>query len=133
MDTPNGNVTRDRRTVLRRLVVVVAGWTLLIGLLAVPGLTEENDVPLHGHIMLQHVEVDESGSPIGYRRCVELANGRHVPLHAHHDNLHLQMYGDPGRAALALAGHAGHWVIPTAPLTPWTDCAGFAAFMAAAP
>jgi hypothetical protein len=52
-----------------------------------------------------------------------------VPLHAHHDNLHFQLYGEPGRAVHALVD-AGHIVIPGAPLTDWADCAEFLAIVA---
>jgi hypothetical protein len=51
----------------------------------------------------------------GFRRCVDLAGVRAVPLHAHRTNIHT------GRAGCALSGRAGHAVVPTAPLTPWAN------------
>lgn len=43
-----------------------------------------------------------------------------MPLNAHHKSLHIGMAGD------ALLEKAGNLVSPTAPITPWADCAGFA-------
>lgn len=72
--------------------------------------------------MLLGMQFDETGEPIGFGRCVDLAGGRAVPLHANHDNLHI-LAG--GAASEALMGKANHWVIPSAGLAPWDDCAGF--------
>jgi hypothetical protein len=58
----------------------------------------------------------EGGEPVGFRKCVDLAAGRKLPLNAHHAHLHT------GRAGEALFEKAGHVVVPGAPLTPWSNC-----------
>jgi hypothetical protein len=67
------------------------------------------------------LEFDEHGEPVGFRRCVDLAAGLALPLHAHHDTIHL------GRAGEMLRSKAGNFVVPTAPLTPFNNCADLVA------
>lgn len=76
---------------------------------------DNGEMPPHGHILLLGLDGDD------VRHCVDLAAGRALPLNAHHDRVHV------GRAGRALA-RAGHAVAPTAPLTPWDDCAGLFAY-----
>ncbi len=70
-------------------------------------------------MLLLGIEI-EDGALVGFRKCVDVANNRAVPLNAHHDGIHT------GTAGAALQG-AGHAVVPGAPLTPWADCAEFEA------
>ena len=65
----------------------------------------------HPHMLVQRPVV-ENGHLVGFRKCVDLAAGRTVPLHAHHEHI------PTGTAGAALSEKAGHWVIPGAPLTP---------------
>jgi hypothetical protein len=111
---------------VKRIVVLVLALSMLFAVQIGPVLSQ--DLPRHSHIMLLGLEFDDTGEPIGFRRCVDLAGGRDVPLHAHHDNLHVFQ---GGAASEALMGRANIWVIPSAGLAPWDDCAGFIEFMTA--
>jgi hypothetical protein len=71
--------------------------------------------PLHGHVLVLGVKYVD-GEPVGFDKCVELAAGKALPLNAQHRHSHT------GRAGEALAA-AGHFVVPTAPLSPIRDCA----------
>jgi hypothetical protein len=44
-----------------------------------------------------------------------VAAGKALPVHVHHDGLHAGTAGDALR-------NAGHFPVPTAPLTPWKTC-----------
>lgn len=79
------------------------------------GIAQADGPPPHGHVLVLGVEYDESGEPIGYDKCVELADGKALKLNAHHAHAHT------GAAGAALQG-AGHAVVPMAPLTPLTSC-----------
>ena len=119
------DTNRGPRWRIAALVTVVA-LGLLVGALAGSGVAEEHDqeVPLHGHMLVQRPvfgEVDGIPAALGFRKCVDLAAGRALPLNAHHDHIHT------GSAGAALAMRAGHAVVPTAPLTPWANCAELAA------
>lgn len=78
----------------------------------------EHQTPDHGHILL--LGVAEGGD---YRKCVDLAGGRSVPLVAHHGRVHAPEIGEDGRG-INVRGirQAGHAVVPTAPLTPYAGC-----------
>lgn len=106
---------------MKRSLVTVA---MLVGLsgavFTAPAVSQE--IPEHGHLLLTGLEFDESGDPVGYKKCRELANGDPVPLNAHHANLHV------GHAGEAL-WDAGNAVVPLAPLTPWSNCEEFAAIV----
>lgn len=106
-------ITDNRRL---RVVVLAIGLLAMLGTtLAAPAMSE--GLPDHPHMLVIGLEWDaEEDEPIGWRRCVDLANGRNVPLHAHHDNLHI------GRAGEAQWEAAGNAVVPGAPLTPWANC-----------
>jgi hypothetical protein len=113
--------------VMRRLVIIVA----LLGVvaLAIP-VTAQESFDRHPHLLLQRPEIGLiEGVPhlVGYRRCVDLAGNRTVPLHAHHEHLH---FGDSG---VSFGGESGQVVIPAAPFpapfadpVPWTNCEDFA-------
>jgi hypothetical protein len=111
---------------MRRLLIM----TLAVAMLAVSvvgvGVAQEHEVPDHAHILvlgLEFGEVDGSFALVGWRRCVDLAAGRSVPLHAHHDRLHVGPVND------VLIDNAGHAVVGTYPLAPWTSCADFDDFL----
>lgn len=117
---------------MKRLGVMV----LLLGLaaVAVPVIAqEEPEFDPHPHMLVQRPEIGViEGVPhlVGFRKCVDLASNKAVPLHAHHDHLH---FGDSG---VSFGGQSGHVVIPTAPFPspffdplPWSNCADFATFL----
>jgi hypothetical protein len=108
---------------MRRLRNGILTLSLLGALAALPSPAAANGQggpPLHGHMLILGLEFDPQGEPIGYQKCVDLANNKALPLHAHHDTVHT------GTAGEALREHAGHFVVPTAPLTPFRDCAHLA-------
>jgi hypothetical protein len=113
------------RTIKRACAIAAASAAAL----ALGGVTASADgggTPDHGHILLIGVTED------GFRKCVDLAGGKSVPLVAHHERVHATAIGEDGRG-INVKGirQAGHAVVPTAPITPWADCAGFAEFMGA--
>lgn len=106
-------------------VMVLAGMVvgaLLVGPALSQGHSDGDGPPPHGHLLLTGLEFDEEGEPVGYKKCRELANGQPVPLNAHHEHLHT------GRAGEA-QWEAGNATVPLAPLTPWSNCEEFAAFV----
>ncbi|HVL97697.1 MAG TPA: hypothetical protein VM324_00175 [Egibacteraceae bacterium] len=106
---------------MKRLFVLAVVAGMLGAMLVGPALS--NEVPPHAHLHVIGLQLDESGEwPTGWRKCHELANGRAVPLHAHHANLHT------GRAGEA-QWQAGNVVVPVLPPhTPWNNCAELEAF-----
>lgn len=92
-----------KRKVGAGLAAVAVGAALS---LAGPAVAD-SPPPRHGHILL----LGANEAELTYRKCVDLAGGRHVPLHAHHANLHR------GRAGMAM-DRAGHAVIPTEHILP---------------
>lgn len=122
--------TQPLRTIPARLLAPMAAALLMLAVLAHGA--EAHGPPEHGHVLLLHattvpntgyVDGDPmTGPPVfptDYERCVELANGRALPNHAHHTGAHT------GRAGQALREQAGHLVVPLAPVGPegWTGCA----------
>lgn len=103
----------------RTLVLMILAGTLIVGLLAGPALSSppwgEEPPPPHGHLMLTGVEYDSDGEPVDYKKCRELANGKPVPKHAHHEHRHVGGAGE----------QSGNIVVPLAPLAPWENCAEF--------
>jgi hypothetical protein len=105
---------------MRRILVLLAAITVL-GL----GLAHEHGpLPDHRHMLVQApqfgvIDIDDVPfvAVVDWRRCVDLAGGRNVPLQAHHDGVHT------GRAGDALFENANIWVIPGAPITLWANCA----------
>jgi hypothetical protein len=94
----------------------------VVGALAVaPGVVSaQAGPPPHGHMLVLGVEFGPEGPT--YAKCIDVANNQALPNNAHHDHLHT------GAAGQALSTRAGHVVVPTAPLTPWNNCADFAEF-----
>lgn len=102
--------------------VVLAALIATMGMIS---LAAAEDIPPHGHVRLLHAVYTGSGPSTvleSYQRCVDLANGQHLPLHAHHDHLHF------GRAGQAQRD-AGHLVVPTAPFGPIDNCAQLEAML----
>lgn len=100
---------------MKQSVVVVLTFAIA-ALVAAAGVAfAEEPLPPHPHMLVLHLEF-ENGQPVGFGKCIDVAAGRSVPLHAHHDHIHT------GRAGQALSS-AGHAVIPGAPVTPWANCA----------
>lgn len=91
--------------------------TLALGGATVLADGGDHGLPDHGHILLLGVGDDD------YRKCVDLAGGRSVPLVAHHGRVHAPEIGDDGRG-INVKGirQAGHAVVPTAPLSPYPGC-----------
>ncbi|NDL55812.1 hypothetical protein [Phytoactinopolyspora mesophila] len=87
---------------------------LLLGATAMPA---QSEVPPHPHMLVLGLQLDADGEPVGFKRCVDLAAGKPVPLNAHHAHVHT------GTAGEMLRTKAGHAVVPGAPLTPWNNCA----------
>lgn len=96
---------------MRKALVLVAALLLSLGMFAGTAGAQEGPPPRHGHVLVLHVEYDADGEPVGYGKCIDIANGRALPLTAHHSTIH------QGRAGQALA-QAGHAAIPTDPLFP---------------
>lgn len=96
---------------------------LMMLVLAVPAFAQAGP-PVHGHILLLGLEFDAGGEPVGYRKCVNIANNNALRLQAHHHTIH------QGRAGEAL-WNAGNAVVPTHPLIPGVhNCADFARALA---
>lgn len=92
----------------------------VFGMLTGPaGAQEELELPPHPHLLVLGLELDESGEPIGFRKCVDLAAGQALPLKAQHEHVHF------GTAGFKLATEAGHAVVPAAPFPgiPFSNCA----------
>jgi hypothetical protein len=91
----------------------------LVGTLAVPAMAFANEgPPPHGHMLVMEVEFGPTG--VTYKKCVDLANNQVLPFNAHHEHLHTGMAGE------ALRDNAGHFAVPTAPFSPFRDCAHLA-------
>jgi hypothetical protein len=86
---------------------------------SIAGPAQSEGPPPHSHLHLIGIVLDESGEwPLSINKCKPLANGRAVPLSAHHANLHT------GRAGEAQweAGNAVFPVFLGPDGTPWRDC-----------
>ena len=114
---------------MRRLGFVFAVLGLL-GLVAFAiTVRAQEEFDLHPHLLLQRPEIGLiDGVPhlVGFRKCVDLAGNRSVPLHAHHEHLHF------GTSGVSFGGESGHVVIPAAPFpspffdpVPWSNCEEF--------
>ena len=103
------------RTALRGAAVLL-GSSLAVSCVLTASAAAEGTEPAaeHGHMLVLDVRFTEQG--LTFRRCVDVAAGGALPLHAHHDHLH------HGRAADALE-RTGNVVVPTAPLSEFADCA----------
>ncbi len=112
---------------MKKGLIVGATLLLLGGLLAGP--TVAVDLEPHPHMLVIGLELNEAREPVGYRRCVDLAAGRALPLNAHHEHLHR------GTAGEKLFTRAGHVAVPGAPFpapfaapVPWSNCEELIAF-----
>jgi hypothetical protein len=109
---------------MRRALILVAAMTMLATFAVGAGVAQEHETPDHPHMLVLGIEigqVDGSFAVLGWRKCVDLAAGHAVPLHAHHDQLHFGPVND------VLFDNGGHAVIGGAPLSPWAGCAGLEA------
>ena len=106
---------------MRRVLVLTCVLGLLTAAMVGVGLAHnEGDPPEHPHMLVQRPEfgfVEGTFGLLGWRKCVDLAAGQPVPLHAHHAHIHTGTAGD------ALGENADHVAVPGAPLTPWANCA----------
>lgn len=111
---------------MQRLTVLAAAVGLAATSVTVAQADEHDEGPPleHGHLLVTGIEFDDAGEPVGFKKCRLLANGRKLPLNAHHAHSHT------GRAGEALWS-AGNGVVPLAPLAPWTNCAEFEAMILA--
>jgi hypothetical protein len=96
---------------MRRILTTLAAMLLALTMLAGPVAAQDEP---HGHMLVQHPEfgvVLVDGEPwfgvTSIRRCVDLAAGRHLPLHAHHATIHT------GTAGEMLAERANIHIVPT--------------------
>src|ERR671910_1623520 len=64
---------------MRRLSVLALALSLLV-VVATPASAQEFDP--HPHMLVLGFELDESGEPVGFRNCVDLAAGGKNPPHA---------------------------------------------------
>jgi hypothetical protein len=110
---------------LKRVAVILAAL-MLTGSIATTAASQT--FVEHPHMLVTGVVFDAEGEPVSYRNCVDLANNRSLPLHAHHDNLHF------GRAGQAVQ-RGGNVVVPGAPFPepfeealPWSNCEELIAF-----
>ena len=106
---------------MKKALAVAGAAALVLGPLAGTATSEEHPEgppPRHGHLLLIGMEYDASGEPVNFRKCIELAGGKRLPLKAHHMTVHT---GKAGEALLA----AGKMAVPTAPLAPWSNCDEF--------
>ena len=108
---------------MQRLSVLAAAVAMAATSAAVAQANEHGGPPPdHGHLMITGIQFDDTGEPVSFRKCHLLANGRPVPLNAHHAHIHT------GRAGEALWS-AGNAVVPLYPLAPWRNCAEFEAMI----
>ena len=101
---------------MRSTTAILAAAAALTVTLAVSGTAQADGTPAppeHGHMLVLGIEFGEDG--VRYRKCVDIAAGKALPVHVHHDGLHA------GTAGVALR-KAGHFPVPTALLTPWENC-----------
>ncbi len=103
---------------VKRTMLLVAALTLLTGLFPGVASAVEGPPPPHGHMLILGLEFGPGG--VTYRKCVDLANNQALPLHAHHEHVHT------GKAGEALRTNAGHFAVPTAPYSPFLNCAHLA-------
>jgi hypothetical protein len=100
---------------MKRVLMLLVAAGVVVGLQAAPAASDE--LPEHPHMLVLGLEFDETGEPVAFRRCIDLAAGRALPLNAHHAHIHT------GAAGEALRTKAGNFTVPGAPLTPWNNCA----------
>jgi hypothetical protein len=108
------------RTIKRGCAIAAASAATL----ALSGVTAsadggEHTTPDHGHILL----IGFDPATFSFRKCVDLAGGKSVPLVAHHERVHAPQIG-PDDRGINVRGirQAGHAVIPTTPLSGIPGC-----------
>jgi hypothetical protein len=109
------------RTIKRACAIAAASAAALAlgGVTASADGGEHDTIPDHGHILL----IDFNGATFEFRKCVDLAGGKSVPLRAHHERVHATAIGPDGRG-INVKGirQAGHAVVPTEPITDIPGC-----------
>lgn len=112
---------------VRRMAALLAAITMALAMMTLSAGADEH-IPEHGHMLVQRPEfgivtIDDVDyiAAVGARRCVDLAAGQALDLGAHHERVHF------GTAGEMLDTKAGHAVVPTAPFSPWDDCAAIEA------
>lgn len=110
---------------MRRLLVLIIALVLVAIALPLPAQEFEP----HPHALVLGIELDETGEPVGFRKCVDLAANQPLPLNAHHEHVHF------GTAGVHLFENAGNVVVPMAPFpspfddpVPWSNCEELIAF-----
>jgi hypothetical protein len=106
---------------MKRAFVALLSAGVMVAVLGGPAVAHHHETPRHPHMLVLGVQF-QGGEPVGFRKCVDVAGNRALPLNAHHDHLHT------GRAGQALFMNAGHVVVPGAPITPWRNCAELIGF-----
>ena len=102
-----------RKAIPFLLTVALGVW------IAASAATASDHLPEHPHVLVLGLEFDEeTETPLSFRKCIDLAANRPLPLNAQHAHMHF------GTAGEALFVHAGHGVAPTAPFpgVPWANC-----------
>lgn len=110
---------------MKRVIAAAALGAMVFGTMLAGPAFSDGHLPEHGHLLLTGLEFDETGEPINYKKCRELANGQALRLNAQHQHLHF------GTAGEALFDRAGNAVVPLAPFpgVPWSNCEEFAAII----
>jgi len=109
----------------KRLLVFLLAASMTVLFAGVSASGDEH-IPKHSHLLLINAELEftPSGPSVTYDKCRDLANNRAVPLHAHHERLHV---GTSGVSGVLFDGASGNLVVPAAGFpVPWGDCESFA-------
>jgi hypothetical protein len=112
---------------VRRITALLAAIIMALAMMTLSAGADDH-FPEHGHMLVQRPEIGvvtiedvDYIAAVGFRRCVDLAAGQALHNGAHHDRVHF------GTAGEMLDTKAGHAVVPTAPLSPYDDCAALEA------
>jgi hypothetical protein len=112
---------------VRRMTALFAAIIMVLTMMTLSAGADEH-IPEHGHMLVQRPEIGivtiddvDFIAAVGSRRCVDLAAGKALHLGAHHQRVHF------GTAGEMLDSKAGHAVVPTAPFSPYDDCAALEA------
>ena len=112
---------------VRRMAALLAAIIMVLAMMTLSAGADEH-IPEHGHMLVQRPEIGivtiddvDYIAAVGFRGCVELAAGQALHLGAHHQRVHF------GTAGAMLDMKAGHAVVPTAPFSPYDDCAALEA------
>ena len=114
---------------MKRTAALLAAITMTLAMTTLSAGADEH-IPEHGHMLVQRPEfgivtIDDVDyiAAVGARRCVDLAAGQALHLGAHHTRVHF------GTAGAMLDTKADHVVVPTAPFSPWENCAALEAVL----